>query len=218
MVTLTAGLVAAFVLFLVFRAAQARISRQTDQLVEATRRDPLTDTPNHGSLVTALAAAVETARTAREPIAIALLDIDNFRLLNDTHGHPAGDQAILTLAELLGVEFPTGAILGRYGPDEFLVIEPSVDVQVLEQAIERLRSGARGPGPRSSGSSEVAAGHDQRRHLRLPRARELRHRPPVGGGDHPPGGEEQRRRRGPDRPAPGSRSRPRPGRSTSTRA
>ncbi len=137
--TLTAGLVAAFVLFLVFRAAQARINRQTDQLVEATRRDPLTDTPNHGTLVAALAATIETARTTKEPIAVALLDIDNFRLLNDTHGHAAGDQAILTLSALLRVEFPAGAILGRYGPDEFLVIEPSVEVAVLEQAIERLR-------------------------------------------------------------------------------
>ena len=139
-VTLTAGLVAAFVLFLVFRAGQSRISRQTEQLVEATRRDPLTDTPNHGTLVTALAGAVETARAAKEPIAIALLDIDNFRLLNDTHGHGAGDQAILTLAELLQAEFPEGATLGRYGPDEFLVIVPSVDVQVLERGIERLRT------------------------------------------------------------------------------
>jgi diguanylate cyclase (GGDEF)-like protein len=138
-VTLTAGLVAAFVLFLVFRAGQSRISRQTEQLVEATRRDPLTDTPNHGTLVTALAGAVETARAANEPIAIALLDVDNFRLLNDTHGHAAGDEAILTLAELLHAEFPAGATLGRYGPDEFLVIEPSVDVAVLERGIERLR-------------------------------------------------------------------------------
>ncbi len=139
-VTLTAGLLAAFVLFLVFRAAQARISRQTDQLVEATRRDPLTDTLNHGSLVAVLAAAIETARTRREPIAIALLDIDNFRLLNDTHGHEAGDQAILTVAGLLRDGFPEGATFGRYGPDEFLVIEPATGIEHLEHAVLRLRS------------------------------------------------------------------------------
>jgi len=139
-ITLAAGAVAAVVLFFVFRAAQVRISRQTAQLVEATRRDPLTDTPNHGTLVSALAAAVETARLRREGIGIALLDIDNFRLLNDTHGHEAGDQAILTLAELLQAEFPTSATIGRYGPDEFLVIEPSVDVLTLERAVDRLRT------------------------------------------------------------------------------
>ncbi|MEA2535842.1 MAG: hypothetical protein QOF11_76 [Chloroflexota bacterium] len=139
-VTLSAAAVAAFVLFLVFRAAQGRISRQTEQLVEATRRDPLTDTPNHGTLVEELAAAFEIARLKGEPIGIVLLDIDNFRLLNDTYGHAAGDQAILTVAELLKAEFPEGAVHGRYGPDEFLVIHPSADVEVLEHAIDRLRS------------------------------------------------------------------------------
>jgi diguanylate cyclase (GGDEF)-like protein len=139
-VTLTAGFIAAVVLFLVFRAAQSRINRQTEQLVEATRRDPLTDTPNHGTLVAALAEAIETARANHEPIAVGLLDIDNFRLLNDTHGHAAGDQAILTVAGLLRAEFPGGSTLGRYGPDEFLVIEPSADVLVLERAVHRLRA------------------------------------------------------------------------------
>ncbi len=140
-VTITAGVVAAIVLYLVFRAAQGRINRQTEQLVEATRRDPLTGTPNHGTLVTALAEAMEAARPKHEPIAVALLDIDNFRLLNDTHGHLAGDQAILTVAELLQAEFPgPGTTVGRYGPDEFLVVEPSVDVQTLERALERFRA------------------------------------------------------------------------------
>ncbi len=140
-VTLTAGLLAAFVLFLVFRAAQGRINRQTEQLVEATRRDPLTGTPNHGTLVQILAGAIETARATGEPITIALLDIDNFRLLNDTHGHQAGDQAILTLAELLRVGSPTVTTFGRYGPDEFLVIEPGADPEVIEQVLIRIRAG-----------------------------------------------------------------------------
>jgi diguanylate cyclase (GGDEF)-like protein/putative nucleotidyltransferase with HDIG domain len=138
-VTLTAGLIAALVLFLVFRAAQVRINRQTEALVQATRRDPLTGTPNHGTLVEVLAEEIELARPKREPISVALVDIDNFRLLNDTHGHSAGDEAILTVVDLLRAEFPTGATLGRYGPDEFLVIEPSVEPATLERAIHRLR-------------------------------------------------------------------------------
>ncbi len=140
-VTLTAGMLAAFVLFLVFRAAQARINRQTEQLVDATRRDPLTGTPNHGTLVQILAGAIEHARMTGEPITIALLDVDNFRLLNDTHGHQAGDQAILTVAELLRVGSPTVTTFGRYGPDEFLVIEPGADPEVIEQVLIRIRAG-----------------------------------------------------------------------------
>jgi diguanylate cyclase (GGDEF)-like protein/putative nucleotidyltransferase with HDIG domain len=139
-VTLTASLIAGIVLFLVFRAAQGRIIRQTEALIEATRRDPLTGTPNHGTLVEALAEAIEAARARREPISVALLDIDNFRLLNDTHGHAAGDEAILTVAVLLRTEFPTGATIGRYGPDEFLVIDPSAEVLTMERAVHRLRA------------------------------------------------------------------------------
>ena len=139
-VTLSASLIAGIALYLVFRAAQGRINRQTDALIEATRRDPLTGIPNHGALVEALAGAIEEARPKGEPISVALVDIDNFRLLNDTHGHAAGDEAILTVAGLLRAEFPSGATLGRYGPDEFLVIEPSAEIATLEHAIQRLRT------------------------------------------------------------------------------
>ncbi len=93
-VTLFAGALAAVALYLVFRAAQRRILRQTDELLEATRLDPLTGTLNHGALVGVLAVAIEAARHAEETLGVALLDIDNFRNLNQTYGHPAGDEAL----------------------------------------------------------------------------------------------------------------------------
>jgi predicted signal transduction protein with EAL and GGDEF domain len=90
-VTFGAAAVAGLILFLVFRSAQGRISRQTAALVEATRRDSLTGTLNHGALVDELALAIERLRGSTDPsIAVALVDIDNFRLLNDTHGTRAG--------------------------------------------------------------------------------------------------------------------------------
>jgi len=138
--TLSAAFVASLVLFFIFRAAQARISRQTAELVEASRRDPLTGGLNHGTLVGVLAEAVERARTAETAIGIALIDIDNFRLLNETYGHPAGDRALLGLSGLLGQAVPAGAEFGRYGPDEFLVVAPTVSVEDLGAAIDRLRS------------------------------------------------------------------------------
>ncbi len=64
-VTLSAAVLAAILLFLVFRSAQGRISRGTALLLEAGRRDPLTGTLNHGSLVEALTAAIETAAHGR---------------------------------------------------------------------------------------------------------------------------------------------------------
>jgi diguanylate cyclase (GGDEF)-like protein len=138
-VTLTGATIAAVFLFLVFRSAQTRISRQTVELVDATRRDPVTGLPNHGALLTSLAGRIETARQNDEPIGVALIDIDGFRLLNDTQGHDAGDAALRTVATLLGRLFDQGVVAGRYGPDEFLVIVDGARTARLEPAIEELQ-------------------------------------------------------------------------------
>jgi diguanylate cyclase (GGDEF)-like protein len=139
--TLSAALVAAFALYAVFRSAQGRLTRQTVALVEATRRDPLTGLLNHGSLVGELAMAIEQARADGRAIGIALVDIDGFRMLNETYGHEAGDRALLTVAEVLTAELPATMGCGRYGPDEFLVIAPADDVNQLLPILDRLRAG-----------------------------------------------------------------------------
>ncbi len=138
--TLSAALVAAFVLSLVFRSAQGRITRQAEALVEATRRDPLTGLLNHGSLVDALAVTLEQARQDDAAVGIALVDIDGFRLLNETYGHAAGDRALLTLARALGDAITPEIVCGRYGPDEFLLIVPAGQVVVLGPLLEDLRA------------------------------------------------------------------------------
>lgn len=138
--TLLAALVAAIALSLVFRAAQGRITRQAAALLEASRRDPLTDLLNHGALVGELAVALESARAEGRAIGIALVDVDGFRLLNETYGHGAGDRALLTVASILQAELPPSVACGRYGPDEFLLIAPTTDVAALEPALERVRA------------------------------------------------------------------------------
>jgi len=139
-VTLTAALIAAILLFLIFRAAQARLTRQTAALVEATRLDPLTGTLNHGALVGHLAGEIERAREAGTPLGVALIDIDGFRLLNDNHGHRAGDMALLAVVEELRRQLPEAIVMGRYGPDEFLLVAPADAVVEMEPAVDRLRT------------------------------------------------------------------------------
>lgn len=138
--TLSAALVAALVLSLVFRSAQGRITRQAQALVEATRRDPLTGLLNHGSLVSALAVSVEQARTDEVAIGVALVDIDGFRLLNETYGHAAGDRALATVVQQLTDSVPPEITFGRYGPDEFLLIAPAAHVARLGELLEALRA------------------------------------------------------------------------------
>lgn len=139
-VTLTAALVSALLLVFIFRAAQQRLTRQTLQLLEAARRDPLTDALNHGALVETLAAQVEAARAGGGAIGVALIDLDNFGLLDDTYGHPAGDHVLVEIVRLLGEGLPPSATWGRYGPDEFLAFTATGDAAALEPAIERLRT------------------------------------------------------------------------------
>ena len=139
-VTLFAGALAAIALYLVFRAAQKRILRQTDELLAATRLDQLTGTLDHGALVGELAIAIEAARNGSETLGIALLDIDNFRNLNLTYGHPAGDEALIAVADLLRDVLPEETRWGRYGPDEFLVIVAADATTTLEPTIDLVRT------------------------------------------------------------------------------
>ncbi len=138
--TVVAALVVAGLLFVLFRAAQARISRQTDQIVEATRRDTLTELLNHGAVVASLESRIEAARASDGSLAVAVVDVDNFRLLNEAHGHDAGDQVLREVAAILAETAPGDAIVGRYGPDEFLVALASGDVGDLLGIVERMRT------------------------------------------------------------------------------
>jgi diguanylate cyclase (GGDEF)-like protein/putative nucleotidyltransferase with HDIG domain len=136
--TLSAALVVAVLLFFIFRAAQGRISRQTAALIESARRDPVTDLLNHGTVVEALADALDAARAAKGMVSIGLLDIDNFTLVNEVHGHPAGDELLRRMAGLTA-HLDEGWIVGRFGPDEFLVVAPGASASRLEGVLTAFR-------------------------------------------------------------------------------
>ncbi len=139
LVTLAAAVLLAGLLFLVFRAAQARLSRQHRQLVESTRRDALTGMFNHGTVVSLLAEQIEEARRLDGRIGVALVDVDNFRLFNDTHGHAAADEVLLRVSALVSAGASDG-IVARYGPDEFLIVRPGAGADDVRAAVDRLRS------------------------------------------------------------------------------
>jgi diguanylate cyclase (GGDEF)-like protein len=140
-ITLAAATILAVLLYLMFRAAQARLSRQTRELLEAERGDALTGLLNHGSVVAELVGLIEAARSVGGAVGVAIVDVDNFRLLNEAHGHAAGDKALREVARILRRELSQQSIVGRYGPDEFLVIAPPACAHDLEAAIGRLQAG-----------------------------------------------------------------------------
>jgi len=109
------------------------------RLSDEVSTDQLTQIANRRGLM--MAFEMERARMERsgEPLAIGLLDIDNFKRLNDELGHSAGDEALKTLAALVtGTLRPTDRV-ARYGGEEFVVLLPATDIDEGRQILTRLQ-------------------------------------------------------------------------------
>jgi diguanylate cyclase (GGDEF)-like protein len=155
LVTLVASGVLAVFLYFVFRSADRRLKRQTRALMEATRRDALTGMLNHGAVVDDLTRLLDEAIPTEQKLGIALVDVDNLGLLNDAHGHAAGDAVLTEVATILHEEAHPATVIGRYGPDEFLLVAPPGSVHDLAPAIERLRYRLREFAPRFGESERL---------------------------------------------------------------
>ena len=141
---LAAGGLLAALLIVAFSTVQTLLTRQADALLETSRRDRLTGLPNHGMVVEELTVLVAQARRESGWLVVALLDIDGFDLYNTTVGHRAGDVVLAEVARALDEEMPAGAIVGRYGPDEFLLAGPASCADRIRPAIHRVQERLRG--------------------------------------------------------------------------
>jgi diguanylate cyclase (GGDEF)-like protein len=96
--------------------------------------DPLTGLANRRSLSRAL---TQNHRT-ETPIAVIVLDVDDFKRYNDAFGHLAGDQLLLRLADALRTDFPDAIVTSRYGGDEFVVLLPCASVDEAAARVKKL--------------------------------------------------------------------------------
>jgi diguanylate cyclase (GGDEF)-like protein len=101
--------------------------------------DSLTGLFNHITSKQRLDAAVSTALQEGTPLAVAMLDIDHFKKVNDSYGHPMGDQVIRSMAWLLKQRLRKTDTIGRYGGEEFLVILPGSSAEQARQLLEAIR-------------------------------------------------------------------------------
>lgn len=111
---------------------------------EASRHaltDHLTGLHNRRGLQVAMHPLAYLARRNGQHVGMMMLDIDDFKKVNDTLGHPAGDRVLRRVATLLGSRLRSSDILGRYGGEEFLVVMAPVDPHHLTEIAETLRSG-----------------------------------------------------------------------------
>ncbi|MEO8030686.1 MAG: GGDEF domain-containing protein [Gemmatimonadota bacterium] len=115
------------------------IVRRAQRLLYLASRDRLTGLFNRGHFDRALSAAIDTAARDGQPLALAILDLDHFKLINDQHGHDRGDRALRQLAErLLGTMRRTD-IVARYGGEEFVILMPGTSRESALSAVEKLR-------------------------------------------------------------------------------
>ena len=100
--------------------------------------DPLTGVANRRSLISALDRDVSRAVRTREPIALMMVDIDHFKRVNDRYGHPAGDQVLCSVVDVLRGRVRAQDLVGRYGGEEFMVVLPDTTLLGAEQLAREL--------------------------------------------------------------------------------
>jgi diguanylate cyclase (GGDEF)-like protein len=109
----------------------------------AARTDSLTGLMNHGAMLSRLQEEIERARRQGSPLACLLVDLDDFKQINDQFGHLAGDGILRRVADTLRREFRRFDRVARYGGDEFVVILPNAEIgratSAARRILERLR-------------------------------------------------------------------------------
>lgn len=131
---------------LVLAVVLPTVARDRAQLRRAALTDPLTGLPNRAAFDAALARPLASGA----PVTLALFDLDHFKVINDRYGHPAGDEVLRRVARAAQAALPGGALLARWGGEEFILLLPG-DVasgvpvaQAVRAAVEDLPTGVPG--------------------------------------------------------------------------
>ncbi|MCK1709412.1 MULTISPECIES: GGDEF domain-containing protein [unclassified Bradyrhizobium] len=137
------------------------------RIEELAELDELTGSYNRRCIMRHLDAEIEISRQAAAPCAIALIDLDWFKRINDAHGHPVGDEVLRTFAITIFANIRPADRFGRYGGEEFLLLLPGMAGDVASRMLDRLRGivadldwSAFSPGMRVTISAGVVTLHD----------------------------------------------------------
>jgi diguanylate cyclase (GGDEF)-like protein len=131
---------------LIYTSLEQKVAERTQQLAHANERlaqlsvtDPLTGLANRRRLEESVNAEWARARRTRQPLSLAMVDVDHFKRYNDIHGHPAGDRCLQHIAAQLDRTVRDTDLAARYGGEEFAVVMPDTASGVGREAAERIR-------------------------------------------------------------------------------
>lgn len=121
------------------KAVHALMSAENmEQLRYSARYDDLTGVLNRASMENRISNLLQQCREGGEGLALAFVDIDHFKKLNDSMGHDFGDTCLKLLCQKMQQLLPEDALIGRFGGDEFLVLLPGLDYRQAQQVLEKL--------------------------------------------------------------------------------
>jgi diguanylate cyclase (GGDEF)-like protein len=115
------------------------LTRANEALEQLAITDDLTRIHNHRFFQDQLASAIRRSENTGAPLALALIDIDDFKALNDRHGHAAGDAVLAQIAQILAARARPQDVVARYGGEEFVVLAPDADLAGGIAVAETLR-------------------------------------------------------------------------------
>ncbi len=108
-------------------------------VLEAAQRDALTGLYNRAHFETALRQRIEYASRRTDTVAVAMIDVDGFKEINDTQGHGLGDLALRQVGDLLAAHARETDVVARYGGDEFAWLMPGTTVETALAVADRIR-------------------------------------------------------------------------------
>ncbi|WP_373070742.1 diguanylate cyclase [Sulfurimonas sp.] len=120
--------------------ANKELKALQDKLVEQANRDPLTNLYNRRYLYDVASNLLTISKREKTDIGIIMLDIDNFKQINDTHGHAVGDEVIKSLSNILTTHTRESDIIARFGGEEFIVLLPHTDSKGATNIASKLRA------------------------------------------------------------------------------
>lgn len=121
------------------RQTQIELQEALEAVEKLARLDPLTGILNRRALMEIAEQEMNRAKRYGTPFSILLLDVDHFKQVNDTYGHPVGDQALCAVVESILNGIRQVDFVGRYGGEEFAVILPEISTDSAWKAAERIR-------------------------------------------------------------------------------